>query len=429
MRELPQFAFDEGLLREIRARFWHVEKDCFGRKRIFFDNAGGSLRLKDAAAARAEMERIGECPERTNDIAAWLQEIKEQGVNDLKKVIFGGDETGAIAAELTPSQVMYRIVRAIVENVPGKNVVTTSLEHPSAYDSAKVYAGRMGMEFRVAAANLRTGGVDTAEILRLLDKDTCLLSVMSASNVTGFIFNLAEIAEEARRIKPDLFIITDAVQHLPHGAMDAKKLGLDGITYGPYKHFGVRGCGYGYVSDRVARLPHDKLDAKPPNEWELGTYPHPNFAALAKVVDYVCWLGARFTDSGDRRAQYVSGIEKIHAHEHSLLIRMLDGDARVPGLRRIDGVTVHADSPNEVDRDPIAAIGIRGMDCTAAAEEYFRRGITVNARVNTSLYSKRIVESLGLSGVIRVSPLHCNNFDEIDRFLEVTKEIAGKAGG
>ena len=163
MSKLPQFAFDEGLLREIRDRFWHVEKDCFGRKRMFFDNAGGSLRLKDAAAARAEMERIGECPERTNDIAAWLQRIKEQGVNDLKKVIFGGDETGAIAAELTPSQVMYRIVRAIVENVPGKNVVTTSLEHPSAYDSAKVYAGRMGMEFRVAAANLRTGGVDTAE--------------------------------------------------------------------------------------------------------------------------------------------------------------------------------------------------------------------------------------------------------------------------
>ncbi len=45
-------------------------------------------------------------------------------------------------------------------------------------------------------------------------------------------------------------------------------------------------------------------------------------------------------------------------------------------------------------------------------------------RVNTSLYSKRIVESLGLTGAIRVSPLHVHDTADIDDFLKVTAEIA-----
>jgi selenocysteine lyase/cysteine desulfurase len=420
---MSHFVFDAPLLQEIRDRFYFVDEDCRGKKRIFFENSGGSLRLKEAVAAKSELEKVGECPERSNDIADWLQEIKEQGLSDLKTVVFGGDETGAIVTELTPSQVMYRITRAIVENVPGKNVVTTALEHPSAYDSAKIYAEKMGMEFRVANANPKTGGVDTEEILSLVDHNTCLLSVMSASNISGYIFNLEEIVGGARKIKPDLYIVTDAVQHLPHSAMETKKLQLDGVTYGPYKHFGIRGCGYGYVSDRVANLPHDKLEAKMPNEWELGTYPHPNFAALTKVVDYVCWLGSKFTDRVDRRTQYVAGMDKIHAYEHSLLIRMLEGSPEFPGLRYMDGVEVFADAADHNDPDLIAAIGISGMDYSQAVDEYYKRGVTVFERVNKSLYSKRIVESIGLTGAIRVSPLHCNTFDEIDQFLRVTREI------
>jgi selenocysteine lyase/cysteine desulfurase len=34
-----------------------------------------------------------------------------------------------------------------------------------------------------------------------------------------------------------------------------------------------------------------------------------------------------------------------------------------------------------------------------------------------------MLESLGLEGAVRVSPLHCHTFDDVDRFLEVTREI------
>lgn len=96
----------------------------------------------------------------------------------------------------------------------------------------------------------------------------------------------------------------------------------------------------------------------------------------------------------------------------------------IPGLRHIPGVKVFLDSTDDVDRDLISAIGIEGLDMTQAVSEYYKRGVTVFDRVNTSLYSKRILDSLGLQGVIRVSPLHVHDTSDIDDFLRVTAEIA-----
>ena len=45
-------------------------------------------------------------------------------------------------------------------------------------------------------------------------------------------------------------------------------------------------------------------------------------------------------------------------------------------------------------------------------------------QVRVGTYSKRIVETLGLEGALRVSPLHCHGTDDIDKFLKITKEIA-----
>lgn len=417
--------FSSGLLKEIRDRFYYVDCDKLGRRRLFFENSGGSLRLKSCVRARDEYEMIPDCPERYHDISLELKDVKEKGLRDIKQVICGAAPgEGAVISELTASQCMFQMVRAILENAPAGNAVTTSLEHPSAYDSTEYYCARTGREFRVAMANPHTGGVDTEEILRHVDRDTVLLNVMSASNISGYIFNLEEICREARRINPDIFIVTDAVQHVPHGAVDVKRDGIDCCNFAPYKAGGIRGCGYAYVSDRVAALPHHKLIAKPETEWELGTFPHPNFAALSAYVDHACSIGARFTEETDRRRLYLAGMERIHLHEHSLLLRMLNGTSEVPGLRSIKGVTVCMDGPDSMDRDLISAIRFDGIDTARAVQEYYRRGVTVFNRVNTSLYSKRIVESLGETGVIRVSPFHCHDTGDIEEFLRITTEIA-----
>ncbi len=131
-------------------------------------------------------------------------------------------------------------------------------------------------------------------------------------------------------------------------------------------------------------------------------------------------------DAGEppRRALFAAGIERIMLHERGLLARLLDGDgAARPGLRGMPGVQVFLDHPDLTLRDLIIAIGIDGVDCTRAVHEYGLRGVTVYERSVASLYSRRMLESFGLAGAVRVSPLHCHTAQDVDAFLRVTEDI------
>lgn len=415
--------FDPALSAEIKDRFYYVDADPEFGQRLFFENSGGSLRLKASVEAQAKYQAFPDCPERLHDRSRALKKVQLHGIDDIMHIVFGASG-GALISEMTASQAMFQIVGAILENCPGKSAVTSVLEHPSAYDAVKYYCDKTGKEFRVAQANPKTGGIDVEEIRRVVSPDTCLLSIMYASNITGSIMDMAGIVKAAREINPDIYIVTDAVQHAPHAVLDVDALGVDGATFAPYKFFGTRGMGYGYVSDRVAKLPHRKVLQRPADVWELGSPTPGNFAAMSAVVDYVCWLGGHFIQSDDRRTLFVTGMEHIHLQERALLHTMLEGTQNVPGLRHIPGVHVYVDTEDLTHRDLIVAMGIDGLDMTRCVEEYQKRGVTTFERVNTSVYSKRIVEAVGLTGAIRVSPLHCHTVADIETYLRVTQELA-----
>ncbi|KQP18123.1 aminotransferase class V-fold PLP-dependent enzyme [Pseudorhodoferax sp. Leaf267] len=414
--------FDGALQAQIKARFLHVDHDMTGRERLFFDNAGGSFRLKAAVERFAAIDAVPDNPERIHEVAVFLQEVQARGTQDLRTIL--NAEGGSVYAALTASGAMFDMVRAIAENVPGTNLVTTALEHPSSFDAVQLYAQRLGKELRVAPANPATGGVDVDAIVNLVDADTTLLSVIYASNISGAKLDIAAIVRRARAIKPDLYIVVDAVQHAPHGLIDLQQTPVDGINIAPYKFFGCRGSGMAWVSDRAAVLPHHKLAGKKPNFWDLGSAAPWQFAVVTEIVDYVCWIGGQFTDSSDRRTLFVCGIEKIELHERALLSRLLDGSDATPGLRRLPRVQVFLDYEDLAKRDLILAIGIAGLEYAQAVREYERRGVIVYERVATSLYSKRMLDSFGLAGAVRVSPLHCHGVADIDRFLRITQQVA-----
>ena len=48
--------FDDAFLKEIQDKFYYVHEDYLGRKRQFFENSGGSLRLKAAVEEKARLE-------------------------------------------------------------------------------------------------------------------------------------------------------------------------------------------------------------------------------------------------------------------------------------------------------------------------------------------------------------------------------------
>ncbi|WP_158906743.1 aminotransferase class V-fold PLP-dependent enzyme [Burkholderia sp. L27(2015)] len=414
--------FSDDLMREVKHRFHYVDHDLNDRERLFFDNAGGSFRLKTAVEQLARIDAIPDCPERIHELALYLQQVQAEGTADIRTIL--NARGGTVYASLTASGAMFDMVRAVAENIPGTNMVTTVLEHPSSYDAMALYAQRLGKELRVAKSNPVTGGIDVTEIVGLVDQQTSLLSVMYASNISGAKIDIEEIVRQARVIKPDLYIIVDAVQHAPHGLIDVQKTLVDGINIAPYKFFGCRGSGISWLSERASHLPHHKLAGKNPNFWQLGSAAPGQFAVVTAIVDYVCWLGSQFADSTDRRTLFACGMERIALHERALLARMLNGSDAVAGLRNIDHVTVFLDHDDLTKRELILAIAFDHIGQTQAVREYEKRNVIVYERVSSSLYSKRMLDSFGIDGAVRVSPLHCNSPADIDRFLQITLEIA-----
>ena len=105
----------------------------------------------------------------------------------------------------------------------------------------------------------------------------------------------------------------------------------------------------------------------------------------------------------------VDGVEQDTAESKLFEKALAEGDrlkGDTPGMYRIGELTFD------------------GKTCVDVAREYEKRGVIVNERVQESLYSARQVRSLGVPGIVRITPLHCHRIDEIDRFLKITAEIA-----
>ena len=424
--------FTEEELNKIRGQFYYVDEDHYGRKRLFFDNAGGSLRLKKAEEVFHLIDSMPDASEHSNSIARELAALEDRGREDIKKVIFGA-KSGTIYPSYTASQIAMEMVRVITENARGTNIVTTMLEHPSVFDAARLYSRIHGMELRVADVNKETGGVDAETILSLIDQNTALLCCMAASNISGYIYETEKICRRAREINPDIYIYIDAVQHAPHGVLDPEKWGADVTSFAPYKFFGVRGFGLAYLSDRVSRFVHHRLLGKPEDDWEIGSPATAQFAVITEIINYVAGLGGAVCHEGgtacpeeqSRRKFFEIGMRRIADHERGLLDMMLEGEDGIPGLRHIPGVTVQMDGKDLTTRDLILGIEFENLSCEQAVVEYEKRGVITFERALSSMYSKRMVEAFDSKGMVRLSPLHVNTPQEIRQFLVLTQEMAG----
>lgn len=76
------------------------------------------------------------------------------------------------------------------------------------------------------------------------------------SNINGAILDIETIVRECRKIKPDLYIVRDSVQHTPHGLFDQRACPVDAVNYAPCKFGGIRGLGVGWFPERASPAGH-----------------------------------------------------------------------------------------------------------------------------------------------------------------------------
>ena len=418
---VEQGPFGPQVLQQIRDRFHHPREDPLSGPRVFLDGAAGSLRLRRAVGTLAELSEWPDAIARPSPGSVQASNSIERGEESVRE--FLGAAGWVVMPALSAVHAIFRAVGAASAGGRGNNIVTTDLDHPGAYDAARFFGRQYGKQVRVAHLEPDTGRVSVSSVLALVDEGTDAVVLTHASNDTGAVVDAAEIAAGARCRNPDVMVIVDGVQYTAHLPVDVDRLQVDAYIFAPYKVFGVKGIGFGVLSDRLAILPHWKLEAAPPDAWKLGSQEDATFAAWAAVVDYLEWLGRELGDPADRRHAVCIAMEATAHHDAFLLHRFHHGTDAVPGLKEIPGVRVHAASDGADNRICISIYSLEGVDTGRAVEIYQQTGIAVRAR-NLDAYSGRILTALGCGPVIRVSTCHYTTPAEVDLFLEATANIA-----
>lgn len=205
--------------------------------------------------------------------------------NKSEEIIFTRNATESL------NLLVYSLGRKIIES--GDEIITTIMEHHSNFVPWQVLAGEVGAIFKII-------DIDEEGYLRdnwkeIITKKTKILALTYVSNVLGTINPVKEIITEAKRINPEIIVIVDAAQAVPHMKIDVQDLGADFIVFSSHKMLGPTGVGvlwgkekylkemypFMYGGDMIDEVYIDRTTYKdPPHKFEAGT------PAIGEIIAY-----------------------------------------------------------------------------------------------------------------------------------------------
>ena len=413
-----------GLLQEIRNRFAYVEECPFEGPRIFFENAGGALRLKSVIETSAAYAGYPDNQGRDNAASKALMAAIARGKEDIRT--FFNAPGGQVFVGESGTEVLFRLIRTAALNAPeGGVMLGSTLEHPATRSAMTRWSQVTGRPHVLVPHDDATGTVMLEAYESHITPDLRVATIVETSPVTGMSVDVTAIAAAIRAKAPDCFIIVDGIQHASHGHIDCSTNHADGYAVSPYKVFSRHGYGVGWASDRLSACTKEQIVGGAAENWELGTRDAGSYATFTDVIDYFDWLGAQFTGATDRRARIEAAASAIHAHEHDLMEAMVNGHGNARGLAEMPGVTLIGGTAT-TGREGVVSLVLDGMESGDLVRFLGERGIRVHIR-NDDHYCGNILHPLGITACIRVSVCHYNTVDEVTRFLAAMEEAVLRA--
>lgn len=421
--ELYTSPLNADLLKQIRSQFHYVDQCPYAGKRIYFESAGGSLTLKSVIERTAELGAVPDNEHRNNAASIAMSAVVEEGLDNLR-MLFGA-KRGVVFGGETGTECLFRLVRSAAVAAPaGGSILSSPVEHPSTYSATQLWAENTSREWVEVPFDTQSGVVSAQDYASCVRPDTRVATVIHTNPVTGVVMDIKSIIDAIRATAPECFVIVDGIQHAPHGYLDVEDYGADAYVLSLYKVYSKFNNGYAWLSERMSRIPHDRLIGKPDNVWELGSRDPSALAAITEVVKYLAWLGKQFTQAPSTRDQLRAAGKAMLQHEHALISTLLNGNNRRKGLLNIEGVTV-VGTTDINQREGVVSFGVDGWDAANLVSALDGRGVRIHARSN-DLYSGNILRPLGLESVARFSMAHYNTKEEVEFFLEQLLEILGK---
>lgn len=381
--------------------------------RIYLDNAATSWPKPDAvyAAVDHSLRHLGapagrsgyaEAAEVSQAVdAARVRIAGMLGLDEPTHLIFTSNGTDSL------NLAIHGVVR------PGDHVVTTVVEHNSVLrplaqleETAKVTVTRVGCD--------SAGVVDPDEIRAAIGSRTRLVAISHASNVTGALQPVEEVARIARAA--GVLVLCDAAQTVGHMPVDLYRLGVDLLAASGHKGLlGPLGTGILAIRhDAAHRLEsvrqggtgtHSEQTRQPdelPSKFESGNLNVPGILGLAAGVEFL----------------QNRGIEEIEREGQRLTERLLAGFRDIAGLRVLGPESAQ-------ERVALVSIVLASYDPQELAlglDAAFR------VQVRSGLHcAPAMHESLGTGesgGTVRFSLGPFTTEAEIDTAIEAVAEIA-----
>ncbi len=411
----------QGLIESIRKKFMHVETCPFEGERIFFENAGGSLRLKSVVETSALYASYPDNQGRENDASKSLVKSIENGKAKMR--LFFNAHRGDVIVGESGTELLFRLIRTAALELPeGGAMLSSTLEHPASMSAMKKWAKNTQRNHIIVEHNDDSGSVDEQAYIKKLTSDVRVVSIVHTSPVTGMTVDLEKITKEVRNVTPDCVIIVDGIQHSSHGAINVQKYDIDGYVVSPYKMFSRHGYGVAWASDRLCTLNKEQLADGPFHNWELGTRDAGSYATFSDVVDYLDWLGSNFTESENTRERLEASSLAIKSHEQELVDLVINGAEDIVGLRNNKEIQIIG-NPASTSREGVVSFFQKNKPSSIIVEELRQRKIRVHIRKDDH-YCGNILRPLNQKDCIRFSICHYNSKAEVVEFMKAINEIS-----
>ena len=390
------------------------------------DNAGGSV------PTRAVIDRVTDYL--THD-AVQLGATYPRSQAAMEKVrageaamarLLGCDPDEIVVGPSTTMNAMI-LARALGAHMkPGDEVVVTDADH-EANVHPWVDLRERGVEVRTWKLKPETGRLHLEDLEPLLSERTRLVAFTHCSNVVGHLQDVAAITSAVH--DAGAMVCVDGVAYAPHRRADVRALDVDFYLFSPYKVYGPH---VGVLYGKTGASP--RREGAAPLLHRRG--PDPVQAAAGQSQPRTHRLARRASSTTSRRSTTTTA--GAPPATRSTAPSSASPITKPPSLRGCSR-TSNSRSDIQIVGDlcsPTGRSGCRRSRSRSRASHRARsprasRPIRIAVR-HGHFYAYRAVEALGLldaGGVVRVSMVHYDTLEEVDRLVAGTGGHPGLVNG
>jgi cysteine desulfurase len=294
-------------------------------------------------------------------------------------------------------------IMSAVESFPNKrHIITTRVEHPAIRNFCK-YLARKGFKITFLPVN-NHGQLDIDDVLKAINGDTLLVTIMYANNEVGNIFPINEIAEILK--ERSILFHTDAVQAVGKIPIDLKKLPVDMLSLSGHKLHAPKGVGALYVRKGTRFHPYI-----------IGGHQEKGRRGGTENVASIIGLGKACELSRNNLNEEVVYLKRLRDKLETSLLKLCP-DVRVNG-------DVNSRLPNTTN---LSFEYVEGEAILLKLNEYGICASSGSACTSGSLEPSHVLRAMGvpftaIHGSIRFSLSRYNIEEEIDKVIEIMPGI------